>query len=327
MSRLATIFDGRLLHGQVFVAEDSVVGSWLNQYWGIPLALIGAALLSFGAQYQSRGLNKVERITGKSAGSGLSLQHIVRLFRRPSWVTGTLLLGLAILFQLGSLSVAPLIVVQPIGVVALVITAVLNSRLTGVRLPKRALTALAMCVGGIVTFVTIAAFTAADRRVTHEKLVTILVLFAVTLAVVLFLYVLLRYRAVALFYIIGAGVLYGFVVTFAKAVLGRLQQGEFDWLTWACVLALLIGGLIGMVFVQNAYSSGPPDLVIAGLTVVDPLVAVLIGIVVLNEAAGASGLAIFGFIAAGLVAVVGVIGLARYHPQTGRSVLDESPQR
>lgn len=293
-----------------------------RQFWGIPIALLGAALLSFGAQYQSRGLNKVERIVGRSAGSGLSLHHILNMLRRPSWVVGTAFLGVAVLFQIGALSFSPLIVVQPIGVVAMVITAILNSRLTGVRLPKRAMTSIAMCVGGIVVFVTIAAFTANDRPVTDEKLLTILILFGVVLVAAFALFVLLRHRAVAVVYIVGAGVLYGFVATFAKAVLGRIQQDQFEWLTWACVVALVIGALSGMVFVQNAYSSGPPDLVIAGLTVVDPLVAILIGIIVLNEAAYAPPWAIVSFVIAGLIALVGVFGLAKFHPQTGRSALD-----
>lgn len=296
-----------------------------RQFWGIPIALVGAALMSFGAQYQSRGLNKVERITRQSAGSGLSLKHVLNLLRRPSWVVGTMLLGLAVVFQIFSLSLSPLIVVQPVGVVAMVITAILNSRISGVRLPKRAMTALAMCVSGIAIFVTIAAFTAADRPVTDQKLITILIIFAVVLVAALVLFVMLRHRAIALLYIVGAGVLYGFVATFAKTVIGRLQQNEFEWLTWACVAALLIGALVGMVFVQNAYSSGPPDLVIAGLTVVDPLVAILIGIAVLHEAANAPAWAIAAFIATGVIALIGVFGLAKFHPQTGRSVLDEDP--
>jgi drug/metabolite transporter (DMT)-like permease len=101
-----------------------------------------------------------------------------------------------------------------------------------------------------------------------------------------------------------------------------VQQSEFEWLTWTCVGALLIGALLGMVFVQNAYSSGPPDLVVAGLTVIDPIVAVLIGIVVLNEAAGAPAWAIVAFVISGAVAVVGVLGLAKFHPQSGRSALE-----
>ncbi len=296
-----------------------------TQFWGIPLALAGAALMSFGAQYQSRGLNKVERIVGLSAGSGLSFRHVFSLLRRPSWIVGTVLLGLAVGFQIGSLSLAPLIVVQPIGVVALVITAILNSRMAGVRLGKRVKTSLAMCVGGIMVFVFVAAFTAADRPVTDQKLITILIIFGVILAASLLLFVLLRHRAVALFYIVGAGVLYGFVATFAKTVIGRLQQDEFEWLTWACVAALIIGALLGMVFVQNAYSSGPPDLVIAGLTVIDPLVAVLIGIIVLNEAANAPLWAIGVFILTGVVALIGVLGLAKYHPQAGQNALEKAP--
>jgi len=297
-----------------------------KQFWGIPIALVGAALMSFGAQYQSRGLNKVERLTGESASSGLSIKHMLGLLGRPSWVVGTILLGLAVVFQIGALSFSPLIVVQPLGVVAMVITAVLNSRMTGVKLPKRALVSLCMCVGGIVTFVTVAAFTASDHPVTDAKLITILIVFAIVFALAVGGFLVLRHKAVALFYIVGAGVLYGFVATFAKIMIGRFLQNEFEILSWICVLALGAGALLGMLFVQNAYSSGPPDLVIAGLTVVDPLVAILIGIIVLHEAAGAPFWAVICFAITGIIALIGVIGLAKFHPQVGRNVLEETAE-
>ncbi|UOR03195.1 DMT family transporter [Leucobacter allii] len=295
-----------------------------TQFLGIPLALLGAVLLALGAQYQSRGLNKVERLTGESAGSGLSLRHVLALVRRPSWVSGTLLLGLAVLFQIGSLSLSPLIIVQPIGVVGLVITSILNSRVSGVRLGSRVKTSIAMAVLGIVVFVTVAAFTASDRPITDGTLVEILITFAVVFVVVVLCFIGFRHRSIALVYIVGAGVLYGFVATFAKAVIGRLQQGEFEILTWVCVAALVSGALLGMVFVQNAYSSGPPDLVVAGLTVIDPIVAVLIGIVILDEAAGAPLWAVVVFVLSGALAVSGVLGLAKFHPQSGVSALADS---
>lgn len=288
-----------------------------RQFLGIPFALIGAALLAFGAQYQSRGLNKVERITGQSAGSGLSFKQMLGLVRRPSWVVGTSLLGLAVVFQLISLALSPLILVQPIGVIGLVITSVLNSRLTQFRLGKRVKLSIALAVVGIFIFVSVAAFTASSPRITDAKLTTILITFGVVLVATLLLFLVLRHRRIALFYIVGAGVLYGFVATFAKVVISRFQQGEFEWLTWACVLGIVIGGVLGMSFVQNAYSSGPPDLVVAGLTVIDPIVAVLIGIIVLQEAAGAPLWAAGVFVVSGVVAIVGVLGLAKYHPQSG----------
>lgn len=297
------------------------------QFWGIPLALVGAALLAFGAQYQSRGLNKVERLVGESAHAGLSLRHILNLFRRPSWVVGSLLLGLAVVFQLGSLSLSPITIVQPVGVVGLVITAVLNARMTGVKLGKKLIASIALAVASIATFVTIAAMNTEDRVVTDAKLVTILATYGVILAITLTLFVLYRHRAIALIYIVGAGVLYGFVATFAKVVISRFQQDDFEWLTWACVIALLVGGLLGMLFVQNAYSSGPPDLVVAGLTVVDPMVAVLIGIVILGEAVNASSWVPVVFLITACTAMVGVFGIASFHPQSGKKTefTDQDP--
>jgi len=67
--------------------------------------------------------------------------------------------------------------------------------------------------------------------------------------------------------------------------------------------------------VQTAYGSGPPDLVIAGLTVVDPMVAVLIGLLVLEEGAAAPTWVFVAFGVSGLIAGWGVVTLARFHPQ------------
>ncbi|WP_411156035.1 hypothetical protein [Microbacterium sp. NIBRBAC000506063] len=87
--------------------------------------------MSLGAQYQHRGVTKVERLSGTNATTGLTLKQVRGLLTRPSWVSGTLMLGTAIICQLGALWVAPLIVVQPLGALALVITTLLNARVSG----------------------------------------------------------------------------------------------------------------------------------------------------------------------------------------------------
>ncbi|KQR46815.1 multidrug DMT transporter permease [Frigoribacterium sp. Leaf164] len=283
------------------------------QALGIPLALVGAVFLSIGAQLQSRGVAKVEHRLG-AAHSGMSVRQVLALLGRPSWVMGTAMLGLAIVFQLTSLKIAPLLVVQPLGAVALVVTALVNARVTGRRLTGRVKRSIAICVGGIGLFATVAAFTATESAITTPQLVTVLVLLLVVGALLGGAFVLLRRRRSALFYIIGAGVLYGFVATLAKVVLNRITAGEFDWLSVVCLVMLLAAGALGGYFVQNAYSSGSPDLVIAGLTVVDPIIAVTIGIVVLGEAATAPAVAVVLFLLAGAVAVYGVFQLAKYQP-------------
>lgn len=288
-----------------------------KQFIGIPIALIGAVFLSLGAQFQHRGVAKVEAKHGE-AEKGLNSRQMFALLARPSWVIGTLMLGLAVVFQLTSLGFSPLIVVQPLGAVALVITAVLNSRLSKVRLNRSSVLSITLCVGGVGLFVLVAAFTAVDKPVTAANLITILIILVVVLVLFAAAFVVFGKSFKAIGYIVGAGVLYGFVATLAKVIISRLFQGQLDWLTLLASLGLLAAFALGGYFVQNAYSSGPPDLVIAGLTVIDPLVAVGIGIVVLGEASQAPLWALIAFLVFGAVAIAGVFGLARYHPQARR---------
>lgn len=294
-----------------------MVGAFQNPglLLGIPLALAGAVFMSLGAQYQHRGVEKMERLSGADGASGLSMAQVRGLLTRPSWLVGTLMLGLAIVCQLAALTVAPLIVVQPLGAIALVMTTLLNARISGHSPTKQSITAIVCCVGGIFLFVFFAAIFATEKEVTDTELFTILAILLVVIIILGACWLVLRHRMRALFYIVGAGILYGFVATLAKVVIKRVQAGNFDWITIVCVIALIAAAAVGAYFVQTAYSSGPPDLVIAGLTVVDPLIAVLIGMVVLGEAAAAPPWVLVIFAIAGAIAVWGVVGLARYHPQ------------
>ena len=285
---------------------------------GIVIALIGAVFLSLGAQFQHRGVEQVEASHGSGAKAGLSPGQLFRLLARPWWALGTLMLGLAIVFQLTSLTFAPLIVVQPLGVVALVLTSILNARLSGHRLDHRARNAIFMCVGGIGVFVAIAAVYAKEHVLGDAQLIIVLSALAAILVALGLAFVRWRTSAGAIFYILAAGVLYGFVATLAKAVINRLGNGNFEGLTVLCIVSLLAAAALGGYFVQTAYSVGAPDLVIAGLTVVDPLVAVVIGITVFGEASEVPLWVILTWLVVGTVAVIGVFQLARHHPQTHR---------
>jgi hypothetical protein len=295
-----------------------------NAPLGIAIALVGAVFLSLGAQFQHRGVSKVDRATEGKASSGLSVGQLLLLLRRPSWVTGTLMLGLAVVLQLTALGLAPLIVVQPLGAVALVITAIVNARVSKSPITRGALRSIAFCVGGVALFVTIASFTATSHPVGEKELVIILVMLGIITVAFAVVFALLRHRFKAIIYIVGAGILYGFVATLAKVVIDRIKTliaigsdtGGFEWLTLSCVVALLAAAALGGYFVQTAYSSGPPDLVIAGLTVIDPIVAVCIGVTVLQEAAGAPAWEIVVFVVAGAIAIYGVFQLAKQHPQS-----------
>ncbi|MCU1550916.1 MAG: multidrug transporter permease [Glaciihabitans sp.] len=296
------------------------------QALGIPVALVGSVFLALGAQFQHRGVNKVDAATAPEDKAGLNLGQLVSLARRPSWLIGTLMLGLAIVFQLVSLYLAPLTVVQPLGAVALVITSIVNARVSKTKLDGPSIRAIIFCVGGVGLFVTIAALTTSSPAIHDTQLRVVATILAVVLVVLALVFAFFRKRFTTIFYIVGAGILFGFVATLAKVVIDRVHtlfESGFhlvtgDWLTIVCVVGLILAALLGSYFVQTAYSSGPPDLVVAGLTVVDPLVGVSIGIIVLGEAATAPLWAAFAFVVAGAIAIYGVFQMAKHHPQIRR---------
>src|SRR5674476_406713 len=153
------------------------------QALGIPVALVGAVFLAIGSQLQQYGVAKVESRGSGGPRVGLRVGELLALARRPSWLLGTLLLGLAIVFQLFSLSLAPLTVVWPLGAGALVITVLVNARVTRKRLDAAAVRAVLLCVLGVGTFVALAAMTTTTVPIQDTQLVIVVAILMVVLAV------------------------------------------------------------------------------------------------------------------------------------------------
>lgn len=263
-----------------------------------------------------------------SGRSHLKLNQLVHLIRRPQWVTGLVLTIAALALQFTALLLAPLILVQPIGAIALVITSLLNAKITKTRLNKASVLAIVLCTTGLGAFVVMAHEVAVEPDIDNNALMLILAMAIALIATFAFIFFKGAERFSPITFILGAGALFGFVATLTKVVVKRLfQQDGFnrmvsfqadfvtDGLTLLALLCMLAAGLLGAWFVQNAYASGPPDLVVAGLTVIDPLVAVSIGVVLLNEAMNAPWPVMLGFIASGALSVVGVFLLSKVHPE------------
>jgi drug/metabolite transporter (DMT)-like permease len=290
------------------------------RYLAILLAVLAAVALAFGAQFQNNAVsNGKAKPKTKDGRGGLGLRQLRKLIVRPQWISGLGLMGLGMVLQLGALTLAPLIVVQPIGALALVITSLLNARVTKTRLNRGTTIAIILCTFGIAAFVTTASGVADANVLTDTDVTAVLAILLGLLVVFAVLFFTSGRSAKPLTYIIGAGVLYGFVATLAKVVIQRLYQMQFDWLTILCLLALVAAVILGGWFVQNAYASGPPDLVIAGLTVIDPLVAVSVAIAILGEAEAATPLTAIGFALSGAIAVAGVVLLSKVHPELAAS--------
>lgn len=282
---------------------------------GIALAVLSAALLTVGNLLQSRG------VATRRVGAAGALGQATSLLRSPVWLAGSALFGLAILAQLAALAFAPLIVVQPVGVVALVFASLLTAVLTRQAPPIREVLAIAVCVVSLGVFVTVAAAVSAQTTITDRQLVAVLVVLAVVLVATGVAFAVGRGRRLppVLFVLLG-GLYSGFVATLGKTVILRIQTAvrtddlridDTNLLTLGCVLGIAVAGALSIVFVQTAHTVNNPQTVVAGLTVVDPFIAVVLGITVLQEAAGAPPWSFVVFAVAGLTAIAGVWMLAQ----------------
>ena len=293
----------------------------------ITLALISAVLLAVGTQLQNGAVGDQKK-AALSGRSHLKLNQLVQLLKRPQWVTGLGLTLVALVMQFTALLLAPLILVQPIGAIALVITSILNAKITKTKLNKPSILAIVLCTTGLGAFVVMAHQVAEEPAMDDNNLMIILAMAITLIATFGFIFYIGASRFKPLTFILGAGALFGFVATLTKVVVKRLfQQDGFnriisfkaelvtDGLTLLALLCMIAAGLLGAWFVQNAYASGPPDLVVAGLTVIDPLVAVSIGVVLLNEAMNAPWPIMLGFVASGVMSVIGVFLLSKVHPE------------
>nr|WP_225751073.1 DMT family transporter [Pseudoclavibacter sp. Marseille-Q3772] len=286
-------------------------------YLGIPIALLGAILMSVSAYLQHRGVNQVgDKREDASTSANLGGKELLGLVKNFSWLSGTVCIGLAIALQLVALMFSPLVVVQPLGVVSLVVTALITAWQTEVRMSRGKIVAISLCVIGVAAFVTVAAFAADQGPVGDGETSTVLIVLAAVLVATLVAYLVLRKTQwrVLMFTIIG-GVLYGFVATLARIVLARFQHDEIGPLLYACAAGLLIALLIGGYAVQSAYAAGSTDIVIAGLTVIDPIVAVAIGVLILNETMGAGVLEYTLFALFGAISIAGVVVLQLQTPE------------
>ncbi|MDR7301453.1 hypothetical protein [Haloactinomyces albus] len=291
------------------------MSSWM-WFTMILLAIALAALAACGCAVGARLQHGAVHTTIGLQGFGIRSQ--LQLVRTPRWLLGlSCLVGGALLHAL-ALGLAPLSVVQPVGVLALPITVLLSVREQGMRvreIHRSAVLAVAACTCGVASFVFLAAGSAQATPVPDEAATTAIRLVAGVVLVLGTIAVLNRGRVRCVAYVAGCAVAYGLVSLLMRAVSQQVTSWELAGIDMRPLVGIAAALLIGGWMLQHGYASGPPDLVVACLTVIDPLVAVGLGIGLLGEADQVGTWTAAGEAVCAVIACAGVFALARYHPE------------
>ncbi|GAB3283304.1 hypothetical protein [Parasphingorhabdus pacifica] len=276
------------------------------------LAAMGACCNAAGARLQHGAVHDT------IGDRGLGVRNQLNLVRNNTWRLGLMALGSGAILHACALGMAPLSVVQPIGVLALPLTVVFGARsrstgAQGVR-PGLVLAVLA-ATGGVSAFVLLAAGSATSTPVPADAqlLATQLVVVAVAALCVLGFLSTSYTRCIA--YATGCAVAYGFVSLLMRAVTQQLGTTGLQDVNVLPVVGIVAAMVVGGWLLQHAYASGPPDLVVACLTVIDPLVAVGLGIGLLGEADEVGAWTATGEAMCAVIACAGVIALARHRSE------------
>jgi hypothetical protein len=258
-------------------------------------AVLAAGCSALGALWQHAGVRQV---------TDLRLRSAHQLVTNSRWVKGFLVLFVCAALQIVALTLAPVSVVAPLNALAIPIIAVARMR----RLSGLFAVAVLVATAGVVVFVSITAGQAVPTEISPKVALQAgqLVTAGVLVCTVAATFQAGAVRALAL--AVGAGIAYGLVAVLVRDVTTSLPAIE-----WISLLGLAVSFLVGAWFIQLGYAAGPPDLVVAGQTVINPIVAAWIGIKLVGEGAGMSALTQAGLVISAIAAVTGTVVLAHYY--------------
>ena len=275
----------------------------------IPLTLLAA--LGFAAAAVLQQTQAARQDPGAAGGDSFVLQ----LLRRPLWLLGLLAYVAAYGLQAWAVSLGPVVVIQPLIAAQLVFALVLDSLFTGRKAGTREwLGAIAVTLG-LTGFIVGTDPSAGDPDSTPTR--WLVATGATVLCVLLALGAALRTRddARSALYGTAAGLCWGFMIVLMKVVTHRLGEAE-GWTALTSMLAQpfvygLVGTAIGgFLLLQRAFQAGSLTHALVSYTLVEIVLAVLLGIVLFGERPHTGVISLAITAAAATLMVVGIVFLA-----------------
>jgi hypothetical protein len=289
---------------------------------GVPaavvMAVVAAVLFAVAAVVQNGAVATVVDMAPRTTSAMLRGAELRTLARSRIWLGGISLTAIASVIHASALILAPVAVVQPIGVLSVPFAVVIGAYRTGVRPLAAVQVAVVVCLFAVGGFVVLAE--SALGSTPRPRFVDVLAAALAAAAVVglLVLWALGRtgwMRCVG--FAASGATAFGLVSALMRLISLNLTTGVNDlddvgvWLpAGGIVAALLVGGWA----VQQAHASGAPAVVVGCLTVIDPLVAVILGITMLGEGGTASSGTLLGQSRLAVLALSAAVLLASRHP-------------
>jgi drug/metabolite transporter (DMT)-like permease len=242
------------------------------------LAMLAAVFLAIGIVVRQRATMDVP------AEHGVSSVMVLTLIRRPLWWAGTAAAVAGYVFQALALANGSLLLVQPILVSALLFALPMSARLAHRRVTRGEWLWASLLTVALAVFVVLAKTRPGDYEssLPTSALVALICTAAVTACVLVAVRTMGWRRAVLL--AVAVGVLFGVVAVLTKLVMHLLtHEGLRSVLTTPVLYLLVVLGIIAVILQQSAFHAGSLQTSVPTMLVLEPVIAVVLGAVVLGE--------------------------------------------
>ena len=270
------------------------------------LAFLAALFLAIGIVVRQRATMDVP------AEHGVSSVMWLTLLRTPLWWAGTAAAVAGFVFQALALAKGSLLLVQPILVSALLFALPLSARLAHRRVTRGEWAWALVLTAALAVFLLLAKTEPGDYETSVQT--TALVAVICTAAVSACVFVAVRTagwkRSVLL--AVAVGVLFGVVAVLTKLLMHLLiYDGVRAMLLTPVPYLLAVIGIVAVFLQQSAFHAGALQTSVPTMLVLEPVIAVVLGAVVLGEHLTVSGLRALAIAAALVAMAAATIALGR----------------
>lgn len=241
------------------------------------LALLAALLFAVAATLQQKGALNLPDV---------SLRHpasLARLAGQSVWLIGTLALLSGYLVQAAALDRGRLVIIQPLLVTTVVFALPLGYLLTHQHVGRREVIGAAVIVLGLTLFAITGNPAGGRENAPGAEWAVAIAVVALVCAVLLLLGRSGDPARKAAVYGTAAGLLFGLSASLTKPTVEYLHDGIGVVLSHWEVYALAVAGLLGFVLQQVSLGTGRLAPSVATVSVVNPIVCIVLGVVLLDE--------------------------------------------
>jgi drug/metabolite transporter (DMT)-like permease len=270
------------------------------------IALCAALASAIGDVIRQR---SAQEITDKEVGH---LELFWLSLRDPRWWMGGMGAVANYSLQAGALALGSVMLVTALQVTALLFALPIYARLAHHRVTRSEWTWAVTLAGSLAVLVTVGDPDAGNARGSLGSwLVVAAVMGPVLVLCVLGARLWARNAVAPVLLAVVAGSALALFAVLTKGAIGAASGGFGAFLRAPESYCLLPAALAGMIFQQSAFRAGALTASLPTVTVAKPVVASLLGVLVLGETLNAGGPRLWTLLAAGLLVVIATIALAR----------------